>query len=263
MPYLTNFEMLVEIDAYSDRFFDDRPHGAQNTAAPALTFLPAIDVPISQEGSDDVLSEVIGQQIDAGTRDASIATHNIVRMTVFFQARSVRKSQLEAVFAKISKRLVALITFVPIEADFPGDTTLRIDVWAADQRARKRAIYRSNTDSTQLPDAVICNNIFFAKQDTSRPENLTDETDMSVAEQTEFALNKLADLLEEFGAEKKDILKLNTFYAGAAGVEVIRKNIEVRVRHFEKPGPAATGVPLRRLSLENHAVQFDVIGHVP
>ena len=76
--------------------------------------------------------------------------------------------------------------------------------------------------------------------------------------QTRRAMGCIARVLEGFGLGLANVVKLNAFYAGGAGLEVLRSNLDVRAAAFAAPGPVSTGVPVPWLAYERMVVEIDV-----
>lgn len=87
--------------------------------------------------------------------------------------------------------------------------------------------------------------------------NVIDPDDMVA--QTKRAMNNIASILAEFGATLDDVVKVTTFYQGAASAEVLHENLMVRSESYTAPGPATTGVPVRNLIYDQMVIEIDVI----
>jgi len=78
--------------------------------------------------------------------------------------------------------------------------------------------------------------------------------------QTTRAMNNIGRVLADLGLGFENVVKVNAFYAGHVGEEVLRQNAEVRFSYFQRdPGPVSTGVPVRYLAYEDMVIEIDVV----
>ncbi|MGB5330704.1 MAG: RidA family protein [Gammaproteobacteria bacterium] len=82
------------------------------------------------------------------------------------------------------------------------------------------------------------------------PEDLT--------AQTHQALAHIKTILNELGADYRDVCKIMTVYKGACGAEALNNNLPIRSSYFDDPGPATTGVPLPVLAYEGMCIEIDI-----
>lgn len=83
-----------------------------------------------------------------------------------------------------------------------------------------------------------------------------------MVEQTRIAMAYIAKVLAELGLGFQHVVKVNSFYKGDVGPEVLAPNAATRFRHFPTPGPTSTGVPLPYLSYEGMLTEIDVVAMV-
>lgn len=83
-----------------------------------------------------------------------------------------------------------------------------------------------------------------------------------MVEQTRIAMAYIAKVLAEFGLGFAHVVKVNSFYKGDVGPEVLAPNAVTRFRHFPKHGPTSTGVPLPYLSYQGMLTEIDVVAMV-
>ena len=67
-----------------------------------------------------------------------------------------------------------------------------------------------------------------------------------IVAQTRAVVARLGAVLAHFGADFDDVVKINRWYAGGAGIDDFEGSALACAAHFNEPGPAATGVPLPR-----------------
>ena len=78
--------------------------------------------------------------------------------------------------------------------------------------------------------------------------------------QTKRSMENIGRVLGELGLDFANVVKLNTFYSGAVGKDVLRENAEVRFSFFtEKPGPTSTGVPVPYLAYRDMVIEIDLV----
>jgi len=77
--------------------------------------------------------------------------------------------------------------------------------------------------------------------------------------QTRLAMDYIGRVLGELGLGFGHVVKVNSFYAGAVGEEVLRPNAETRFGYFPAHGPTSTGVPVPTLAYEGMLTEIDII----
>lgn len=80
--------------------------------------------------------------------------------------------------------------------------------------------------------------------------------------QTKIAMDYIGRILGELGLGFGHVVKVNSFYAGDAGEEVLRPNAETRFSYFPAKGPTSTGVPVPNLAYEGMLTEIDIIAMV-
>ena len=72
--------------------------------------------------------------------------------------------------------------------------------------------------------------------------------------------NSLFEDNAEFGLGFEHVVKMNAFYAGGVGEEILSENADLRISFFEaEPGPVSTGVPVPYLAYEDMVIEIDVV----
>jgi enamine deaminase RidA (YjgF/YER057c/UK114 family) len=77
--------------------------------------------------------------------------------------------------------------------------------------------------------------------------------------QTRIAMDYIGRILSELGMGFGHVVKVNSFYTGAVGEEVLRPNVETRFSYFPAQGPTSTGVPVTSLAYEGMLTEIDII----
>ena len=78
--------------------------------------------------------------------------------------------------------------------------------------------------------------------------------------QTRTAMDFAGKVLGQFGLGFDHVVKVNAFYVGAVGPDVLAENGLVRFSYFTgTPGPASTGVPVPYLAYEDMMIEIDMI----
>ncbi len=103
-----------------------------------------------------------------------------------------------------------------------------------------------------------CDNMIFLggqvslnkKGQAVHPEDLTAQTHQAMAH--------IKTILNELGADYRDVCKIMTVYKGGCGAEALNDNLPIRSSYFDDPGPATTGVPLPVLAYESMCIEIDI-----
>ena len=77
--------------------------------------------------------------------------------------------------------------------------------------------------------------------------------------QTHTSIANIARILDLFGAQLDDVVKVTAYYGGAASAEILHDNLSVRSASFNDPGPASTGIPMPCLAYEDMEIEIEVI----
>lgn len=64
--------------------------------------------------------------------------------------------------------------------------------------------------------------------------------------QTNAVATRISRVLNEFGADFDDVVKINRWYVGGSGIDDFESASLAFARNFKEPGPAATGIPIPR-----------------
>ena len=116
--------------------------------------------------------------------------------------------------------------------------------------ARTARAYVESLGSSLLPPPFVeglrsDKMIFVSGQYPVDDENRVAGKD-DIVGQTNAVATRISRVLEEFGAGFDDVVKVNRWYAGGAGIEDFESAALAFARNFSEPGPAATGVPIPR-----------------
>jgi enamine deaminase RidA (YjgF/YER057c/UK114 family) len=80
--------------------------------------------------------------------------------------------------------------------------------------------------------------------------------------QTNHAMAYIGRVLADLGLGFEHVVKINTFYSGAAGEADWKENLLARLGHFSAPGPATTGIPVPWLAYKDMGIEIDIIAMV-
>jgi len=107
--------------------------------------------------------------------------------------------------------------------------------------------------------ALACGDAIFVGGEAAfdADRNVMEPRDMVA--QNHIAMDRIVEMVQHFGAETNEIMKVGCWHSGAAGVETLKRNVMVRSSHFNKPGPTSTGVPVDALIHPDFEVQIDAV----
>jgi enamine deaminase RidA (YjgF/YER057c/UK114 family) len=77
--------------------------------------------------------------------------------------------------------------------------------------------------------------------------------------QTKISMDYIGRILGELGIGFGHVVKVNSFYVGDVGEEVLRPNAETRFSYFPAKGPTSTGVPVPNLAYEGMLTEIDIV----
>lgn len=80
-----------------------------------------------------------------------------------------------------------------------------------------------------------------------------------LAEQTHHVMRQIGTVLESFGADWGDVVKMNRWYSGAVGIEDFEPGALACASYFAEPGPSATGLPVPRHARDGVTIKLSSI----
>ena len=80
-----------------------------------------------------------------------------------------------------------------------------------------------------------------------------------IVAQTRNVMARVGAVLEHFGAGFDDVVKINRWYAGGAGIADFEAAALACAAHFSEPGPAATGIPIPRHANGGVLIKISVV----
>ena len=86
--------------------------------------------------------------------------------------------------------------------------------------------------------------------------NVIDPGDMVA--QTRTAMVNVAKVLATFGATLDDVVKVTTYYEGAASAEALHENLLIRSGSYTAPDPATSGIPMPALVYPDMVIEIEV-----
>lgn len=258
LPYFPHDGMLVEIDAYGIVTDDDSADDVSNAPRSIKAGRHAF---VGDVSASNFRSEFGTQLRDAyanlkqSLERLQVSEADLARMGVYFRSDRVDFDQLKQALLRLLPEQLPFVVFLPVPNLFPANCLVKMDAWAIN--TPRETIM--NPDG--FPDALVGDTFYFARGVPDQSKG-SGEYRSVAASQTASGLDNLTATIGKFGSTRADVLKINTFYAGTAGRDAIQENMEVRVTYFDKPGPAATGIPMPKLP-EDRMIQFDVLGATP
>lgn len=172
---------------------------------------------------------------------------------------------LEAVAAELPEAARPAVTAVPVPyLAYPG-MMVEIEAYAMrgeDGRPLPRR-YAAAPALSPLParfaQALRCGKMIFVsaqspvdgKGELYRPGDIVGQTSQVMAQ--------VGAALAELGAGFDDVVKVNRWYAGQGTVADFEPAALACARHFQEPGPAATGVPIPRHARPGQEIKIEVV----
>ena len=196
-------------------------------------------------------------------------TRDLVKLTAFYlaDAENSEDKVLETMASCLGKTATPgpAVTLIPIETHcFDG---LMFEVEGIAMRGQNgERLPRSAgwiPDGPMLPPAfsqsVRCGQMIFTSGQCALDESGEILAEGSLVKQSRIVLDKLQRLLQCHGADLYDAVKANVFNVEAGEQETWKESALVRASYFREPGPAATGISLRRLERDGLMLRYDVI----
>ncbi|NKB77069.1 MAG: hypothetical protein GKR96_08480 [Gammaproteobacteria bacterium] len=178
----------------------------------------------------------------------------LVKLTVFYVDRGdVDQAKYKSYIAESLKTQNApVVAMVPIPHFFYPDMMVEIDAVGIDADAPRHylsnAKYGPGTEG--LSQALRCGEYIFLGGTSALEANGSISSVGDSIAQTRTTLQRIESILNEFGADRRDLVKLNNWFVndGTAGDWALGG--KVRTGFFPEPGPVATGHPLHTLGVD-------------
>ena len=157
------------------------------------------------------------------------------------------------------------ITLVPIESHCFNGLSIEIEAIAMRGQNGERLARTAAwiPDGCRMPagfsQALKCRQMIFTSGQTAEYATGAIHEDGNLPEQSRYVLDKLQRLLHGLGADLNDSVKANVFNVEPGKQEDWKAAALVRASHFREPGPAATGLSLRRMAKDGLMLRYDVI----
>jgi len=194
---------------------------------------------------------------------------DLVKLTAFYVAEAATDERqiLEIIgdFLDKSGGPGPTVTLVPIETHCFNGLTMEIEGIAmrgqnGERLARSAAWIADGADlPATFSQALRCGCMLFTSGQTAERQNGVILAPGNLVEQSHVVLDKLQRLLQGLGADLFDAVKANVFNVEPGQQEEWKAAALARAAHYREPGPAATGLSLRRLQNEALMVRYDVI----
>ena len=213
----------------------------------------------------DVADQLIGalDRIEAVLSELGADLGDIRQLVVYYVADRAGGAGDEArIRAQLVRRLgndiCTTLMFVPLPyMAYPG-LVLEIDAYAMrGEDGRPMACRRAGTGG-EFPLAVQCGDLIFLGGLTATDARGTIQHPGDPAKQSEVIVARMANLLEELGAEPSDAVRLNTWYRGDNPPDVWEAGVRVRANFFPEPGPVSTAIPVHTLQPDGAAIAMSL-----
>ena len=171
---------------------------------------------------------------------------------------------LAALAACLPEGVRVAITAIPLPyLPRPGQKVLIEGYAMRDTDGRRLPRHFATTSETvSLPapfeTALRCGKMIFVSAQTPVVDGALAHPGDIIA-QTEQVMRQIGAALADFGAGFDDVVKINRWYVGGGTVEDFEPAALACGSHFSEPGPAATGIPVPRLSLDGHLIKIEVV----
>ncbi|MDH3762555.1 MAG: RidA family protein [Gammaproteobacteria bacterium] len=212
-----------------------------------------------------IAMESVGKVLAGLGADAA----DLVKLTAFYVLDEVadESAVLETMASFFSDQQAPgpALTLVPIETHCINGLSIEIEAIAMRGQNGER-LARSNAwiaDGCRMPavfsQALKCRQMIFTSAQTAEDEAGVILAEGDLAQQSRIVLDKLQRLLQGLGADLYDAVKANVFNVEPGQQEDWKAAALVRASHYREPGPAATGLSLRRMARDGLMLRYDVI----
>jgi len=118
-------------------------------------------------------------------------------------------------------------------------------------------------NSTMLPtpfvDGLRSENMIYVSGQYPINDAKQVECQEDIVGQTQIVANRIGRVLRQLSADFDDVVKINRWYVGSAGITDFEAAALTFAKNFNEPGPAATGIPIPRHADENVLIKIAVV----
>ena len=201
------------------------------------------------------------QHIKTIFTDLGSDIEKLAKLTVFYiDNGDVDQAHYKAEIARLlNTKNKPVVAMVPLSHFFYPGVMVEIDAVGVDLDSPRK--YVNNPAYGQLTNglsqAVQCGEfILLGSVNAINADGSIDSPDDSV-KQTHTVLARIEKILTEFGADRRDLVKLNNWFVIGGNAEEWSESAQVRADFYHEPGPVATGMPLHSLGREGLTVSTD------
>ncbi len=190
------------------------------------------------------------QHIKNLVRDLGCHTEDLTKLVVYY----VNNQDVDEVnychflADQLSIENLPVVTFVPLTHFFYPGVMVEIDAYGMDSNLTERIYLQS--EHSPFSQAIRQDKFIFVGAILSAEAK-------DIVSQSHAVLAKLDDILDQFGACRDDIVKINNWYVGGGDAESWAESAQVRAEFYPEPGPVATGLPAHALFPEGALIQTD------
>ncbi len=193
--------------------------------------------------------------------DLGSDSEKLVKLTVFYVNRGdVDQGAYQAEIARLlGTHNQPVVAMVPLSHFFYPGALVEIDAVGVDSVAPRQYVADPayGPVTLGLSQALRCGEYIFIGGTTAISADGTVQHPDDSVQQTHQVLARLERLLGEFGADRRDLVKLNNWFVIAGNAEEWSQSAQVRADFYPEPGPVATGHPLQTLGALGLAISTD------
>ncbi len=152
-----------------------------------------------------------------------------------------------------------VVAMVPLSHFFYSGLLVEIDAVGVDSDAPRKTVADPAFGQVTpgLSQALRCGEfIFIGGTSAVRADGTLEHPGDSVW-QTREVLARLEKILAEFGADRRDLVKLNNWFVIGGNAREWSQSARVRADFYHRPGPVATGNPLHSLGADGVVISTD------
>ena len=198
----------------------------------------------------------IMEQINLQLQTQSIDPSSLTKLCIYYinDGSIDQRAYIDFIAGQMDCSLMPVLTLIPLTDLYHDDCLVVIDAYGVNAASRKTEISSQNHPFSQ---AVRCDEFIFIGALTSSNDQGELLHPGDSVKQSHLTLEKLDDLLTQFGASRTDIVKINNWYVGGGTAQQWAQSAQVRANYYPEPGPVATGLPLDQLFPKGAMIQTD------
>ena len=210
-------------------------------------------------------TENVMRNIERVLIESGCTSEGLINLNCFYvnTGHVDEKKFLDRVASGLAVGACTAVTAIPLPyLAYPG-MMVEIEAVARRKPSREQTVQIHVLDHTESSgrfcDGIRSGKLIFVSAQAPVDARGTVLHKANIVAQTQEVMTRIGRVLDAFGADFGDVVKLNRWYKGDVGIDDFEPASLACAAYFNEPGPAATGIPLPRHADPDVMIKIGVI----